>query len=184
MTHPLLSILIPSLEKRAGRLAALLRSIEKQMTPEVEIIVSMDGGQKTIGQKRNEMTAAAKGLYVASIDDDDRISPQYISLLLKGIATNPDCCSLVGTYTINGRYPKIFKHSIEYNGWYEKNNILYRFPNHLNAIRASIAKQMIYPDVRHGEDKSFSEQLQKSGLLKKEYKIEPIIYIYDYQTKK
>lgn len=186
MTKPLLSILIPSLDKRAGLLTVLLRSLEKQITPDikdkVEICVSMDNGKKSIGKKRNELTRGANGIYCASIDDDDRISPFYISLLLRGIATEPDCCSLIGTYTRDGRIPKIFKHSIEYDGWYEKANILYRYPNHLNAIRTDIAKQMKYPEINHGEDRAFSQQLQASGLLKKEYKIEQMLYTYDYRT--
>lgn len=180
----LLSLLIPSLDKRAGKLATLLNSLEKQMTPDVEIVVNLDSGRKSIGEKRNEMTHGCKGLYCASIDDDDRVSAEYISLLLKGIETEPDCCSLIGTYTKNGRHPQLFKHSIEYDGWYTKGNIMYRFINHLNCIRTSIARQMVYPATNHGEDKSFSEQLQASGLLKLEYKIEKMLYIYDYQTNK
>src|SRR4030095_5942855 len=167
---PLLSILIPSLNKRFGKLGVLLRLLDQQKTDEVEILVNQDNGKKSIGQKRNELTQAATGLYLTSIDDDDRVSNQYIPLLLRGIATGPDCCSLIGRYTHNGRLPKIFKHSIEFNGWYEKNNILYRYPNHLNCIKASIAKQMLYPDTNYGEDKSFSDQLKASGLLKVEYK--------------
>src|SRR5689334_22830899 len=132
-----LSILIPSLDKRVGLLAALLRSIERQMVDGVELVVSVDNGKKSIGEKRNQMTADAKGLYVASIDDDDHISPDYIQRLMDGIDTGADCCSLVGVYTVNGRLPKVFKHSIEYDGWYEKGNILYRYPNHLNCIKAS-----------------------------------------------
>lgn len=188
MTQPLLSILIPSLDKRAGLLAVLLRSLEKQITPElkgkVEICVSLDNGKKSIGEKRNELTQNCKGLYCASIDDDDRISPNYIYWLLRGIETEPDCCSLVGRYTKNGRNPQIFKHSIEYDGWFEKHNILYRYPNHLNCIKTEIARKMHYPEINHGEDRSFSEQLQASGLLKIEYKIEPILYSYDYISNK
>lgn len=185
MNQPLLSILIPSLDKRAGLLTVLLRALEKQITTdEVELRISLDNGKKSIGEKRNELTQGAKGLYCASIDDDDRVSPFYVSLLLKGISTSPDCCSLVGTYTRDGRHPKIFKHSIEYSGWGEKNNILTRFPNHLNCIKSSIAKQMIYPEISHGEDRSFSQQLEESGLLKVEYKIEQKLYNYDYISNK
>lgn len=188
MTQPLLSILIPSLDKRAGLLTVLLRSLEKQITPDIkdkiEFCINLDNGKKSIGQKRNELTQSAKGLYCASIDDDDRISVNYISHILRGIEKEPDCCSLIGTYTKDGRNPMLFKHSIQYNGWYTKDRVLYRYPNHLNCIRTDIAKQIKYPELYHGEDKSFSDQLRESGLLKVEHKIEHILYTYDFRSNK
>lgn len=184
----LLSLLIPSLNNRAGKLASLLRILSDQLEKNkaidiVELVVDVDNGEATIGAKRNRMMQGAKGKYLASIDDDDRISDDYISLVLAGIKTKPDCCSLNGIYSEKGHIPQTFKHSIEYNGWYEKDKILYRFPNHLNCVKSSIAKKMKYPDITFAEDKSYSEQLQESGLLKVEYKIEPILYYYDYVRK-
>jgi len=180
----ILTICIPSLDKRAGQLTRLLKILQPQLTGEVEVIVSLDNGEKSIGQKRNEMLQAAKGDYICSIDDDDRVSPIYIESILDAVKSNPDCCSLVGVYKHNGSFSKIFKHSIQYNGWFEKNNILYRYPNHLNTIKTIIAKQIKYPEVSHGEDKSFSEALQASGLIKTESKIDNILYYYDFKSKK
>lgn len=59
-----------------------------------------------------------------------------------------------------------------------------RPPNHLNCIRSNIAKQFKFPEVNHGEDKSFSDQLRDSGLIKTEHYIEQVIYYYDYRTQK
>lgn len=184
-----LSILIPSLTSRATSFNKLIKQLNEQINAEgvfeqVEIIAEVDNKQATIGAKRNKLLQRAIGEYIAFIDDDDRVSDNYISLLLKGIESGKDCCSLNGIFTMNGGAPKIFKHSIEYTGWHETPKAYLRFPNHLNCVKASIAKQMKFPKTNFGEDKDYSDQLFKSGLLKSEFKIEQVIYFYDFIQKK
>ncbi len=184
-----LSILIPTLTARRPLLARLLMHIEKQLTQYrafniVEVLVSEDQGQVSIGTKRNELLRTAKGEYCAFVDDDDRISPFYISLLLKAVQTNPDVCSLKGIIDFDGRTRKIFLHSIKYTGWYEKNSVLYRSPNHLNCIKTSIARIIMFPEISHGEDKQYSDRLLASGLLKTEATINDTLYYYDYKSNK
>lgn len=184
-----LSILIPTLKKRSNFLKNLLITLDEQTSSLkaeglVEILLSTDEGEKTIGRKRNILVKAATKDYVAFIDDDDRVSANYIQLLLKAIQLNPDCCSLEGILSTPGRNSRVFKHSIEFQGWYEKAGVLYRYPNHLNCIRASIAKQIRFPEISRGEDRAFSNALQNSGLLKTEAKIEGILYYYDFVNDK
>lgn len=175
-----LSILICTLESRRNQFDRLIRILQPQLTDEVEIKFLRDQKQKTIGYKRNQLLQAATGDYVAFIDDDDRISPNYVQLLLKGIETDPDCCSLIGQITFNGKGQQKFIHSIGYTSYFEQGRIYYRPPNHLNCIRASIAKQFIFDEINMYEDTHWAMAICNAGVLKTEYKIEETLYYYDY----
>jgi len=185
----LLSILIPTTPDRTGFLYRLLSQIHTQIEAAnandlVEIIVEEDDYKMSIGEKRQRLLDKSKGEYIAYIDSDDRIGEKYIEEILKGIEYSPDCCSLNGIITVDGENPKRFIHSIMNDDYFEKDNVYYRFPNHLNAIKSSIAKKFKFKHISHSEDTDFALQIHNSKLLKKEYKIEPVIYYYDYVSKK
>jgi glycosyltransferase involved in cell wall biosynthesis len=193
MSNIVLSILVPTLPTRTDfhkRLIDMLASsiygyCQTMGGKEQSIeIITNDRVGISIGAKRNIMLQESRGDYICFIDDDDRIADNYIELVMAGIATNPDCCSLNGIIMTDGKDPKPFKHSIEYDSMYERDGVYYRPPNHLNTVRASIAKQMVFPDWQRSEDSNYCFQLQASGLLKVEYKIEPVLYYYDYVSDK
>lgn len=183
-----LSILIPVLLPRDSvSHIDLINSIHKQYNgTDVEVITDIDNGVKSIGYKRNALLDKAKGEYLCFIDADDEISSDYIIKALTAIELKPDCCSLTGVITWNGENPQIFEHSIKYKEWKTKLDapIVYeRYPNHLNIIRSSIAKQFRFLEINHGEDKDWSTQIHESGLLKTEAEIPGIIYHYKYKQK-
>jgi hypothetical protein len=96
-----------------------------------------------------------------------------------------DACGLTGVITEDGKNPKVFVHSMKYDSWFEKDGVYCRNNNHLNVVKASIAKQMTFPETSMGEDHSYSKQLLESGLIKTEYWDEhEILYYYDYISKK
>jgi len=183
-----LSILIPTIPDRRRMLSELISSIEhqSQFYGEIEIAVC-NNISDSIGAKRNKLLAASTGKYIVFIDDDDRVSDDYINRLMWGIKLGVDVCSLKGSYSIDGVFNGIFEHSLKYKEW--KTNfevaapIRYeRYPNHLNCIRADIAKQFKFPEVNHGEDHNWAKQIHESGLLKIEHYIDSIIYYYDKRT--
>jgi glycosyltransferase involved in cell wall biosynthesis len=150
----------------------------------IEVIYDDMGG--TIGEKRNRLLSDANGEYVAFIDDDDTVASDYVDTLLMALSTSPDCVSLRGVITWDGANPELFEHSIKYSAYATTTNpIKYeRYPNHLNCIKASIAKQFKFPEINHGEDTDWATQIKESGLLKKEVYIDKILYHYQYVTKK
>lgn len=182
-----LSILICSIKQRQALLQRLLAVLQKQQTEGVEILTEIDDGKTKIGRKRNNLLDRAKGNYVCFIDDDDLVAEDYVSKILEAIQSNPDCCSLEGIYTVDGKNPTKFIHSFEYKKWetvVENGKTVYlRCPNHLNAIKSELAVKTRFNDVlNQGEDRDFSERLLP--LLKKESKIEGNIYQYLYLTKR
>jgi glycosyltransferase involved in cell wall biosynthesis len=108
----ILSVIILTIPERVLMLKTLLETLQPQLTGECELLVIADNGQKTIGAKRQEGLWMARGKYVCFIDDDDTVSEDYVSKILKAIETNPDCCGIEGQVTFNGNNPKKFIQSI------------------------------------------------------------------------
>lgn len=197
----LLSLLIPTTPDRAPLFERLKESLVRQaaLIGAIDLVkihtLETPKWQKakpirehSIGYKRNRLLKEADGLYVAFIDSDDRVAQDYVELLLEGIDQGPDCCSLNGIITEDGKNPLRFRHSIEHNAYEtrpETEEIRYlRYPNHLNCIRADIAKQFEFPETMVSEDTAWATQVHKSRLLKTEYDIPEIIYFYDYVRNK
>ena len=89
-----LSILVCALEKREEfhkTLMPVLGTQKAAFKDEVEILVEIDNGEKSIGTKRNLLLERAKGDYIVFIDDDDMISDTYVSRILECIdKSQPD----------------------------------------------------------------------------------------------
>lgn len=183
-----LSILIPTIRRHDRFLTHLKTELWGQMLayPEsIEIIID-SAEDDFIGTKRNRLLDKATGKYLCFFDSDDYPSADYIKHLMTAAESDPDCASLKGIITFDGISPATFEHSLKYNKWETvKGEITYlRYPNHLNMIRASIAKQFRFPEINHGEDKNWSDQIFQSGLLKTEFYIPEVIYYYRYISKK
>jgi len=186
----ILSILIPTTPDRIDQLTLLMDNLYTQIAAtgrgnEIELCVNEDDGRLSIGAKRNQLLDLSVGKYIAFFDSDDLPGEPYINVLLDGINSGADCVSLRGIMTTNGERPEIFEHSIRYNEYKTTENFIKyeRYPNHLNCIKSSIAKQFRFPDINHGEDTDFATQIYRSELLKNEYYSEEIIYHYQYVDK-
>lgn len=184
---PLFERLKESLVRQAALIGAIdLVKIHKLETPKWDKTKPIR--EHSIGYKRNRLLKEADGLYVAFIDSDDRVAQDYVELLLEGIDHGMDCCSLNGIITEDGKNPLRFQHSIRHNAYVtcpDAEEIRYlRYPNHLNCIRADIAKQFTFPETMHGEDTDWATQIHRSRLLRTEYDIPEVIYYYDYTSKK
>lgn len=179
--RPRLSILICTLTNRQNLLERLLKVIGKQDCKEIEILVESDDGQMTIGAKRNKLLHRSTGDYIAFIDDDDLVSENYVSKILKALKSNPDCCGIEGTiHNEKKGWSRKFIHSIKYNKWYDKNdgtNITYfRCPNHLSPVKRQLALATMFPEKDSGEDRDYSMRLRP--LIKVESYIKGSIYSY------
>lgn len=186
-----LSILIPTLPKRRAFLDNLYFELTEQIDNsgykgQIEVHINSSPNE-SIGTKRNNLLYMATGEYTCFIDDDDEIDKDYIKTIMQGIKKNPDCISLRGIRSQDGKIDGVFEHSIRYNA-YKTNNIgqikYERYPNHLNVIKSEISKKFKFLEINHGEDTDWATQIFKSGLLKNEYYTDKILYYYKYRSKK
>lgn len=178
-----LSILIPTMPKRGAFLARLMAILEPQVSNDVEILTAPGAG--SIGSKRNALIAEAKGEFVAFVDDDDRVSGDYISELLAGISKGVDVVAIRGIWSKNGGPGQEFidlpyqEHSGQIGV-----GVFLRGVQHLDAVRRSIAIQVPYKDTSFGEDKDWTETIEATGLVKTWHQVDHPIYFYEYRTRK
>lgn len=164
-----LSLLVCSTHERAPFLRRLVRDLRGQMRGfprRVELLVDVDAGAKTIGHKRNDLLERALGQYVAFIDDDDWVAHDYIARLLGVLDGEVDCAALEGIVTSDGKDPHRFIHTVGAAGWHTEGDVHWRTPNHLNAVKRSLALEVRFPDTSAGEDHDYSRRLRP--LLKTE----------------
>jgi glycosyltransferase involved in cell wall biosynthesis len=102
------SVLILSIPSRNESLMAAMKQLQEQADATgqgkaVEILVLLDNRSKSIAEKRNDLLQAARGKYIVFLDDDDAISKEYMSKILKAIDEHDvDCISFNQWCTING----------------------------------------------------------------------------------
>lgn len=144
----------------------------------------IDDRQMTIGEKRNKLMAMATGKYVAYIDDDDMVSPDYISLVLEALKNgDPDVIGIIGIYSTNdgrGVRKTLFYHTIKNSRYWTSSRGFERPPNHLNPMRKSIAEQYSFMPSNFGEDTDWAMRICEDKVLKVEKFIQKPIYYYDY----
>ena len=130
-----LSILICSLQNRSETFNELMDMLNTQLHSRiltdggwdnwqyqhyVEVIYDIDNGEKTVGEKRNDLLDRAEGDYVCFIDDDDKVSDVYIPTLFNVLNDEryeeaPDCIGFPLAFYDNGILEGIAYHSIKYN---------------------------------------------------------------------
>jgi len=182
----LLTIGILSLnERKEEHLDRLLSLVTIQMTEKmkqvVEIMVNVDDGEKSVGQKRNEILENASGRFVCFVDDDDGIDKEYIKTIVDVIESNDelDCIGFAGMYYVNNNPRMIFKHANVYGGHYKDSaGIQHRPINHLNPVRTEIAQRVGFPEKNFGEDSDYCDRLFDTGLLKNEVILDKVMYHY------
>ena len=174
-----------------NRLMDKIKSSVNSWHEHIEVIVSHDNKEKSVGTKRNEVLQKAKGKYVCFIDDDDMISDVYFDYIMTAIQQKPDCdcIGFNGMYYIYERPVMVFKHSskfeeqrliehVKVDGQEIECSVQRRKVNHLNPVKLDIAKAVGFVEISNGEDSDYSRRLVGSGLLKSEIYIDEILYHY------
>jgi glycosyltransferase involved in cell wall biosynthesis len=180
----ILSILVPFVEQHRECFNELCKALVKQYSgTDVEMVYDDDEYAST-GEKRNRLLNKASGKYIVFIDADDEVTDCYIDEILKGAESDCDCMGIKGWMTTDGtsridwELSKDFQNdTIIRNG----KRFYIRKTNHIAPVKRELALQTMFPDKSNAEDKDYSDRL--NHLLKTEYKIEPLMYHYKYQTK-
>jgi hypothetical protein len=185
-TPKLWSILICTIEGREESFGRLCKQLTEQINAlglqdKIEILACKDvRGQNTVGFKRNSLMQSSSGVYTQFVDDDDKVCDNFIAMIYERLLKKPDCVSLTGVITTNGTDARKFIHSIAYDHYFEKDNVYFRPPNHLNPIKRSIAIQFAFPEKNFGEDTDWAMSIADSKLLKTEEVIDTPYYFYLY----
>jgi hypothetical protein len=188
-----LTICIPSLHTRHQLLAELLAALRQQpRIDEVEIVSVVDGGQTSVGEKRNQMVANARGRYICHVDDDDMVGFNYVPSILAAIDANPsvDVVMIRGKRTMRSQPPVLFDYRLDSEhrkGWPGAwdNGVLWRSPGHLCPVRADLAKQVPFPFISDGEDLQWVDGVQP--LLKTSARAgasNEVLYFYRFEPEK
>jgi len=183
-----LSILIPSthtryntfLPKIQEQIFSQYNSLSEFDQNQVEIIILTDNKKITLGEKRNKMVDIAQGKYIAFVDDDDRISDDYIKSLLDATHSDADCVSFTAMVSLNGGDPKPCYYSKEFNRDYNTDEAYYRIPNHIPCIKREVSLKSSFPGIAYGEDSAYSKLLLPN--LKTEFVIDKVLYFYDFNS--
>lgn len=199
----LLSILIPTTSSRRKELAKLLFELQEPeylprtmifdlngvpffgyegLLSAIEIVVCSDKKEMSIGEKRERLYGAARGLYSWQIDDDDMIAPGAIARILKAVESGPDCITFLERCDMNGR-SYLANHSIKYDAWADNKDgyDFIRTPFYKDVIRTDIARSIPFEYIRYGEDHAWSIALKP--YLKTEVHLDEIVYIYQHNSK-
>lgn len=177
-----LSVLIATMPIRSAKLANLRAVLDRQLTPEVEVITDSSMNYN-IGVKRNKLLSLATGRYIIFQDDDDLISSDYVEKILKACESDPDCIGISGIITTNGLKERKWHISKDFGSWFENSEgVYYRTPNHISPVKRELALQAGFPEIAFGEDYGYSMRLLP--LLKTEVKIPGILYYYRYDSHK
>lgn len=174
----LLDILICTIPTRRDLLANVVGNLENQirtarLEQNVGIIVEADNCRLTIGEKRNLLIARSKAEYVCHVDDDDDVSKDYVSSIVRAIGNcDVDVVGLIGSIRLGSATKenwRPFVHSIKYNRYYQTpDNVYVRPPNHLNPIRRKIVSRYPFKNISHGEDTDFALRMCRTYALKTE----------------
>lgn len=165
MSKILFSILTPSVPERLAKLAALTTRLNLHIGDKpVEHLVLMDNRKRTIGEKRDALLRAARGDYVAFVDDDDAVSDDYVSSILNVIhggphASGPDVITFHQRATVNGAEGEIHFGLGNPNEEFKPGDVTKRNAWHVCAWRRALAILSNFPPVNYGEDWQFASKL-------------------------
>lgn len=103
------SVLMLSIPERIESMQAAVKHLQEQADAtgqprSVEILVMLDNRSKSISEKRNDLLMAARGKYIAFLDDDDAVSKDYMSKILQAIDEHDgvDCISFNQWCSLDG----------------------------------------------------------------------------------
>lgn len=185
-----LSILVPSVHTRymngtnmriQSQLFGEWRELPEDQRAEIEILILTDTKSRTIGAKRNDMLDMAQGEYVAFVDDDDRVTPDYLQTLLRATDSRVDVITFQVEVSLNGDpTAKPCYYSLDYLSDYNGADAYYRLPNHLMCVKRDLARKARFPETQRGEDAEYAKRLRP--LLRTEHPIHRVLYYYDFNS--
>ena len=148
---------------------------------DVQVLYLADNFSMSVGEKRNKLIEISGGERIIFVDDDDRVSNDYVDKVLEYSKLDYDCVAIGVEYRQNNTNLKIYDYR------YKKNintrdeqgrNIAGRVPNHLCLWKKDVAKRVEFPSVNLAEDHRWADEQVLLGYSI--YYTKDIIYYYDF----
>lgn len=167
MNHatPVLSILIPSVPNRLHKTVELFEFLSAQISaispnPLVEILALTDNKFRTIGEKRQSLVETSIGTHIAFVDDDDKISENYVFQIVHALKSDPDVVTFEQLAFLKGHGSAIIDFDLrhQFDEPWQPSATVRRRPWHLCAWRRSIAIQCHFTSKNYGEDADWVNQ--------------------------
>ncbi len=170
---PILSILIPTTPDREFTFNCLLLKLLKQVNDlrnnhpslgEVEIRYDnskryLDGGL-SIGGKRQRLLDAATGDYIAFIDSDDDVAPNYIETLVRACLEGSDIVTFKAIIKNDYYFALIDMSLTNYeNEEVNPHGTKKRTPWHICPLKREIAITQRFNDINHNEDWEYMQRV-------------------------
>jgi glycosyltransferase involved in cell wall biosynthesis len=163
----------------------IINSLNKQIDSlgesDVELLALLDNKIIKVGTKRNMLLDMASGDFLVFVDDDDKVSDDYVSSILGAISSNPnaDCIVFDSICTVEGGPGIYCKYGVEfeYHAYGEHPNRQWRGkPAHTMVFRSSIAKKYRFPGINYGEDIKRAKEMWRE--IKNQVRVNKILYYY------
>lgn len=190
----MLSILIPTIPERKGKLNVLLNELERQRVEfdrfhstlgTVEFLVD-DGkrfieGGLSIGKKREKLVRSASGKYLCFLDDDESVSPNYVEQLMRLCIQDKDVCTFRAIIKMQEFWTLLDMSLLtKENQQLTPNGIVTRPPWHVCPVRSVYAKMFYFEDINAAEDSRWMEQVLT--LCNNEAHTDMILFQYNHKT--
>ena len=176
-----LSLLVCALTNRDwGKIVDKLK-LQAANYSTVEVLVDLDSGEATSGVKRQRLTDQSKGEYIAFVDDDDDVSDDYVEAILEGTHSNADIVTFKLQLTNSVSPTKVETWKFGLTGDLRQHGLM--SANHLCAWRKELATKVAWcPELGHGDDQLWYKPLQAAGLMKTEFFINKVLYLYQFDV--
>jgi hypothetical protein len=178
--------MMPALSSRNWRtMHDHLREQARKHT-DVEVLVELDEGGLPSGWKRHKLLRASRGRYVAFVDDDDRVSDNYVDTLRElTLAQTCDVATFALRFTrppraVPRRPPIPGVSEVWQFGLHSDERKDGRMSaNHLCAWRRELAIRVAWcPELGNADDQLWYQPLLRSGLANTEAHTDQVLYHY------
>ena len=181
MNNPILSILTPTIRGRESQLSKLQTSIEGQSlklknSAWIEHLVLCDNRARSIGAKRQALVDIARGQYVAFVDDDDDVAPDYVESLLRAAEAGADVITFRQRAIYNGLESEVHFGVNNQDGQFTPGGITLRAPWHVCAWRRERVEGCLFAESNYGEDLVWCQQARQR--IRTAHHIDRVLHTY------
>jgi hypothetical protein len=174
--NPTLSILTPAIWNRESA-KFLADAISEQIgSAPVEHLALFDNRARSIGAKRQALVDIARGEYIAFVDDDDDISPDYVERLLKATKTGADVITFRQRAIYNGMESEVHFGINNQDGPFNPGGITLRAPWHVCAWKRERVQGCLFSESNYGEDLAWCLQARRRA--RTAHHIDAVLHTY------